>query len=201
MAKYKFTYFLNTACAERRPQTRRDLIEDWIVEEREYPTDLEAFEYMSKKAYDLDDEDLAQFYDDMGIGPDEEVEKIEAIKDEFDNVDLGDGSTIVISIEGPGISYDSGYTQEDFNDDFEDDEEYNDEEYLDENKLINKTKKFESTDYSNTVPANVIRNIDDMLSNGNYPGAKWKISDVEIQHPRLNISIGGLYNGYEDSTP
>ena len=34
-----------------------------------------------------------------------------------------------------------------------------------------------------------------------YMGAKWKISDVEIQHPRLNISIGGLYNGYEDSTP
>ena len=36
MSKYKFTYFLNTACAERRPQTRRDLIEDWKEEEREF---------------------------------------------------------------------------------------------------------------------------------------------------------------------
>ncbi len=33
-----------------------------------------------------------------------------------------------------------------------------------------------------------------------YMGAKWKISDVEIQHPRLIISVGGIYNGYEDST-
>jgi hypothetical protein len=32
-----------------------------------------------------------------------------------------------------------------------------------------------------------------------YMGANWKITDVEIQHPRLILSIGGLYNGYEDS--
>lgn len=28
-----------------------------------------------------------------------------------------------------------------------------------------------------------------------YMGAKWKISDVEIQFPRLILTVGGLYNG------
>ena len=32
-----------------------------------------------------------------------------------------------------------------------------------------------------------------------YMGANWKITDVEIQHPRLILSVGGLYNGDEDS--
>lgn len=26
-------------------------------------------------------------------------------------------------------------------------------------------------------------------------GAKWKISDVEIQYPRLILTVGGVYNG------
>lgn len=28
-----------------------------------------------------------------------------------------------------------------------------------------------------------------------FMGAKWKISDVDVQYPRLILSIGGLYNG------
>ena len=28
-----------------------------------------------------------------------------------------------------------------------------------------------------------------------YMGTKWKISDVEIQFPRLILTVGGLYNG------
>lgn len=28
-----------------------------------------------------------------------------------------------------------------------------------------------------------------------YMSVKWKISDVEIQHPRMTINIGGVYNG------
>ena len=136
MNKYKFTYFLNTACAERRPQTRRDLIEDWIVEEREYPTDLEAFEYIYKKVYNDDEDYLFDLYEDL---PDQDdLTKINAIKEDFENVDISDGSTIVISIEGPGQTFDSGYTKEDFNDDYEeDDSDYDDEEYLDENKKLN----------------------------------------------------------------
>lgn len=28
-----------------------------------------------------------------------------------------------------------------------------------------------------------------------YMGAKWKITDVEPQFPRLNLTMGGVYNG------
>lgn len=28
-----------------------------------------------------------------------------------------------------------------------------------------------------------------------YKGSKWKVTDVEIQYPRLILSIGGVWNG------
>lgn len=28
-----------------------------------------------------------------------------------------------------------------------------------------------------------------------YMGAKWKISKVEVSHPRLILNVGGVYNG------
>ena len=28
-----------------------------------------------------------------------------------------------------------------------------------------------------------------------FVGSKWKISDVEVKHPRLILTIGGVYNG------
>lgn len=28
-----------------------------------------------------------------------------------------------------------------------------------------------------------------------FMGAKWKITTVEVQHPRLILTIGGIYNG------
>lgn len=28
-----------------------------------------------------------------------------------------------------------------------------------------------------------------------YMGSKWKVTDVEVQMPRLILSLGGLYNG------
>ena len=28
-----------------------------------------------------------------------------------------------------------------------------------------------------------------------FMGAKWKITNVEVQHPRLILSLGGVYNG------
>ena len=33
-----------------------------------------------------------------------------------------------------------------------------------------------------------------------FMGAKWKIESVEVQYPRLIISIGGLYNGGQSKT-
>lgn len=32
-----------------------------------------------------------------------------------------------------------------------------------------------------------------------YMGNKWKITNVEILYPRLNLTIGGLYNGETES--
>lgn len=29
-----------------------------------------------------------------------------------------------------------------------------------------------------------------------FMGTKWKITDVEVQYPRLVLSIGGVYNGH-----
>lgn len=28
-----------------------------------------------------------------------------------------------------------------------------------------------------------------------YMGAKWKVTNVEVQHPRLILTLGGVYNG------
>ena len=28
-----------------------------------------------------------------------------------------------------------------------------------------------------------------------FMGAKWKVSDIEVQYPRLLLTLGGLYNG------
>lgn len=28
-----------------------------------------------------------------------------------------------------------------------------------------------------------------------YMGAKWKVSEVEVQYPRLILTLGGVYNG------
>lgn len=33
-----------------------------------------------------------------------------------------------------------------------------------------------------------------------YMGAKWKITDIEVLHPRLVINMGGLYNGEQAET-
>lgn len=30
-----------------------------------------------------------------------------------------------------------------------------------------------------------------------YMGSKWKVSSVEVQYPRLILTIGGLYNGQQ----
>ena len=33
-----------------------------------------------------------------------------------------------------------------------------------------------------------------------FQGAKWKITNVDVQHPRLILSLGGLYNGGQNPT-
>ena len=51
--------------------------------------------------------------------------------------------------------------------------------------------------------ANGISIVADPYANANFHsmryvafmGAKWKISKVEVQYPRLNLTLGGVYNG------
>lgn len=53
------------------------------------------------------------------------------------------------------------------------------------------------------VISNQVSIIADPFANNNFHamryiefmGAKWKITEVEVQYPRLILSIGGLYNG------
>lgn len=33
-----------------------------------------------------------------------------------------------------------------------------------------------------------------------FKGVKWKVTDVEVQYPRLILSIGGVWNGNENTT-
>jgi len=54
----------------------------------------------------------------------------------------------------------------------------------------------------NLIPFNSISIVADPFANSNFMyiryikwmGAKWKISNVEVSYPRLNLTLGGLYN-------
>lgn len=34
-----------------------------------------------------------------------------------------------------------------------------------------------------------------------YMGSKWKVTDIEVEHPRLILSLGGVYNGETPKDP
>lgn len=56
---------------------------------------------------------------------------------------------------------------------------------------------------------NLIEIVADAFANENFSaivyvdwaGTKWKVPSVEIQHPRLIIRLGGVYNGATPSVP
>ena len=70
--------------------------------------------------------------------------------------------------------------------------------------LIKNTRKLQSTDQlnDNINIANEISILADPFANQNFHsmiyvefmGAKWKITNVEVQYPRLILSVGGVYN-------
>lgn len=74
--------------------------------------------------------------------------------------------------------------------------------------LIRNTRKLPGGDKINpdVTVSNEISIIADPFANGNFHsmryiefmGARWKIDSVEVQYPRLILSIGGLYNGGDD---
>jgi len=71
--------------------------------------------------------------------------------------------------------------------------------------LARNTRRYESADQvnDNLTIANEISIVADPYAYENFHamryvefmGAKWKISNVEVQRPRLILTIGGVYNG------
>lgn len=71
--------------------------------------------------------------------------------------------------------------------------------------LTRNTRKLQSTDQlnDNINVANEVSIVADPFANENFysmkyvefMGAKWKITSVEVQYPRLILTVGGVYNG------
>lgn len=72
-------------------------------------------------------------------------------------------------------------------------------------ELIRNTRQLQSADQlnDNINVANEISIVSDPFANQNFHsmryvqfmGAKWKITKVEVQYPRLILTVGGVYNG------
>lgn len=71
--------------------------------------------------------------------------------------------------------------------------------------LIRNNRRLQSTDQLNDdiSIANEISIVADPYANENFHamryaefmGAKWKVSSVDVQYPRLTLSLGGVWNG------
>lgn len=71
--------------------------------------------------------------------------------------------------------------------------------------LLKNTRRLQSTDKVNddVTIGNEVSIVADPYANENFHsmlyiqfmGAKWKITNIEVQYPRLILSLGGLYNG------
>ena len=71
--------------------------------------------------------------------------------------------------------------------------------------LVRNTRRLENSGgvNDNVNISNNISIIADPYANHNFHsiryiefmGAKWKVSNIEVQHPRLILTIGGVYNG------
>ena len=72
-------------------------------------------------------------------------------------------------------------------------------------ELIRNVRKLQSAETLNDDinVSNTISIVADPFANENfhamryveYMGVKWKITSVEVQYPRLSLTIGGIYNG------
>lgn len=71
--------------------------------------------------------------------------------------------------------------------------------------LIRNTRRFQDSENLNDDIniANELSIVADPYANRNlgsiryaeFMGAKWKVSNVEVQYPRLILTLGGVYNG------
>lgn len=72
-------------------------------------------------------------------------------------------------------------------------------------ELIRNTRKLQSADQlnDNINVANEISILADPFAYENFhsmkyvgfSGAKWKVTSIEVQYPRLILTVGGVYNG------
>lgn len=71
--------------------------------------------------------------------------------------------------------------------------------------LIKNTRRFQTTDKL-TDDINILNELSiladpyainnfHMIRYAEFMGAKWKVSSVEVQFPRLILTLGGVYNG------
>jgi len=70
--------------------------------------------------------------------------------------------------------------------------------------LVRNTRRLQTSDQlnDNINVANEISIVSDPFANENFysmryvefMGAKWKITNVEVQYPRLILTVGGVYN-------
>ena len=71
--------------------------------------------------------------------------------------------------------------------------------------VLRNTRRLQSSDQvnDNINVSNEISILADPFANGNFHamryvgfmGTRWKITNVEVQYPRLILTIGGVYNG------
>lgn len=71
--------------------------------------------------------------------------------------------------------------------------------------LVRNARRLQSTDHLNDDVniSNEISIVADPYANENFHSmryaefmsTKWKVSDVEVQYPRLNLTLGGVWNG------
>ena len=71
--------------------------------------------------------------------------------------------------------------------------------------LVRNTRRLQSADQQNDNVniANEISIVADPFANENFHamryaefmGTKWKVNNVEVQYPRLILTLGGIYNG------
>ena len=107
-SNYNIEYYLNTATAERRPSTAEDVEEDYIYDTIQASNDLEALEeaFFIQTGEDYYEE----IFDDYGA-----EDTVEGLKDYFDGIDIGDGSTIICKItQGSRVVYNGGLNKQYF---------------------------------------------------------------------------------------
>jgi hypothetical protein len=73
--------------------------------------------------------------------------------------------------------------------------------------FVRNTRKLQTTDQlnDNINVANEVSIVSDPFANKNFHsmryvefmGAKWKITNVEVQYPRLILTMGGVYNAQQ----